>query len=83
MVKSRRDIIHQAEQMLGSTLVTVQTGPKGKLVSRVYVESYVKVTSIFYAGLAVDRLNAALTLLIAEIKDEDISQIALNAPEKS
>lgn len=82
LVKSRRDIIHQAEQMLGSTLVTVQTGPKGKLVSRVYVESYVKVTSIFYAGLAVDRLNAALTLLIAEIKDEDISQIALNAPEK-
>lgn len=82
LIKSRRDIVKQAEQMLGSTLVTVQTGPKGKMVSRLYVESHVKVTGIFYAGLAIDRVNAALTLLIAPIKDEDISQLALNNPEK-
>ncbi len=82
LIKSRRDIIKNAEQMLGSTLVTVQTGPRGKLVSRLYVEAFNKVERIFYAGLVIDRVNAALTLLVAPIKDEDISQIAINNPEK-
>ena len=40
LIKSRRDIIKNAEQMLGATLVTPQTGPKGKLVSRIYVEAF-------------------------------------------
>lgn len=82
LVKSRRDIIEQAEQMLGSTLVTVQTGPKGKLVSRIYVEDYNKVKRIFYAGLVIDREDAALTLLIAEIRDDEIAELALNNPSK-
>lgn len=82
LVKSRRDIIKEAEQMLGSTLVTMQTGPKGKLVSRLYVEAFNSVKRIFYAGLVIDRVAASITLLIAEIKDEDISQLAINHPEK-
>lgn len=61
LVKSRRDILPEAEQMLGSTLVTVQTGPKGKQVSRIYVEAYNKVKQIFYAGLVIDRMLPALT----------------------
>lgn len=83
VIKSRRDIIKNAEQMLGSTLVTVQTGPKGKLVSRIYVEAFATVTGYFYAGLAIDRVNAALTLLVAPISpSQEISQLALNEPEK-
>lgn len=82
LVKSRRDIIEQAEQMLGSTLVTVQTGPKGKLVSRLYVEDYSKVNRIFYAGLVIDREDASLTLLVAETRDDEIDQLALNNPSK-
>lgn len=82
IIKSRREIVRQAEQMLGSTLVTVQTGPKGKLVSRLYVEAFAKVTNIFYVGLVIDRLNAAITLLVAETEDDDISEIALSSPEK-
>jgi len=81
-VKSRRDIVKQAEQMLGSTLVTVQTGPEGKLVSRLYVEAFTKVERIFYAGLAIDRVNAALTLLVAVLNGTDISEIALSEPER-
>ncbi len=80
--KTRRDILKQSEQMLGSTLVTVQTGPKGKLVSRIYVEAFEKVESIFYAGIAIDRINAALTLLVASVKKEDITQMAVNNPEQ-
>lgn len=83
LIKSRREILRQAEQMLGSTLVTMQTGPKGKMVSRLYVEAHAKVERIFYAGLAIDRVNSALTLLIADIKkDEEISVLAINNPEK-
>ncbi len=82
LIKSRRDIVTEAEKMLGSTLVTVQTGPKGKLVGRLYVEAFTKVNGIFYAGLAIDRLNAALTLLVAEVVNYDISELAVRHPER-
>lgn len=82
LVKTRREILKQSEQMLGATLVTVQTGPKGKMVSRLYVEAFEKVEGIFYAGIAIDRVNSALTLLIASIKKEDITQIAVSNPEQ-
>lgn len=82
LVKSRRDIIAQAEQMLGATLVTVQTGPKGKPVSRLYVEAFNNVKKIFYVGLAVDRETATLTLLVALTEKADITSIAINKPEK-
>ena len=81
-VKYRRDIMHEAAQMLGSTLVTPHTGPKGKLVSRIYVEAFTKVRKIFYAGLVIDRMNAAVMLLIADIKEQEISTLAIEAPEK-
>lgn len=82
IIKSRRDIIKNAEQMLGSTLVTMQTGPKGKQVGRIYVEAFNKVKKVFYAGLVIDRMLPALTLLVAETADKDISDIAINEPEK-
>ncbi len=81
-IKSRRDILRNAEQMLGSTLVTVQTGPRGKTVGRLYVEELCKIERIFYAGIAVDRVRSALVLLVAAIKNEDITNIAFNNPEK-
>lgn len=82
LVKHRREIIGEAAKMLGATLVTPQTGPKGKLVSRIYVEAFTKVKKIFYTGLVIDRMNAAVTLLVADIKDKEISELAVNEPEK-
>ena len=82
LVKLKKEITKQAEQMLGSTLVTVQTGPKGKPVSRLYVEAYNKVERIFYAGIAVDRESATLTLLVAPIKQEEITSLIINSPHK-
>jgi len=75
LVKTLRDLIADAEQMLGATLVTGQTGPKGRIVSRLYVEAYNKVNSTFYAGMAIDRIVPALTLLVANTKNEDINTI--------
>lgn len=82
LVKSRREIIQEAEKMLGSTLVTVQTGPKGKSVGRIYVEAFKKVKKIFYTGLVIDRMIPAITLLIADAKDEEIVNLAISQPEK-
>jgi len=80
--KSRREILQNAEQMLGATLVTPQTGSKGKLVGRIYVEEFAKVSRIFYIGLVIDRMLAALTLLVAEVCGDDIEKLALTHPEK-
>lgn len=82
LVRNRREIVREAERMLGSTLVTAQTGPKGKLVSRLYVEAYSKVKRIFYAGLVIDRMVPAITLLVAEVSTENITGVALEHPEK-
>ena len=69
LIKRRRDIIREAEQMLGETLVTAQTGPKGKFVSRIYVEAFQKVRKKFYAGLVINRVVPVLTLLLANLED--------------
>lgn len=77
----RRDIRSQAEQMLGATLVTIQTGPQGKFVGRLYVEAYLDVVKKFYLGLAVDRVKASLTLLAALVENDDITNMAINSPD--
>lgn len=82
IIKSRRQIYENAEQMLGSTLVTMQTGPLGKKVSRLYIEAYGDVETSFYLALAVNRTSAELTLMVAAIHNNDILKIALNKPEK-
>lgn len=82
LVKRRREIADEAAKMLGATLVTEQTGPKGKLVSRIYVEAFNKVKKIFYAGLVIDRMDASITLLIADIKNREISALAVAEPEQ-
>ncbi len=82
LIKSRREIIANAEQMLGSTLVTDQTGPKGKLVGRIYVEAFNKVKKVFYAGLVIDRMKPAITLLLAEVNEQEITSLLANSPEK-
>ncbi len=82
LVRSRRDIMPEAEKMLGSTLVTVQTGPKGKLVGRIYVEAYSKVKKTFYASLVIDRMIPAITLLVADTNNEDITALAVLSPDK-
>ncbi len=81
-IKSRRDIIKNAEQMLGSTLVTPQTGEKGKYVSRIYVEAFTKVKKVFYTGMVIDRMSATLTLLLVETAESDINEVVLHHPER-
>lgn len=82
IIKSKRRIRENAEQMLGSTLVTMQTGPSGKRVNRIYVEAFAKIERCFYMSVAINRVDSELVLLVASIKDGDILKIVLNKPEK-
>ncbi len=82
LISSKRKIYENAEQMLGSTLVTMQTGPAGKKVSRIYVEAFSKVERGFYLAVAISRVAAELTLLAATAQDGDVLKLALNHPQK-
>lgn len=82
IVDSLKDVYVNAGEMLGSTLITSQTGAKGRLVSRIYVEAYNKVGHTFYLGMAIDRTLPAITLLAANTRDDDIVDIVADSPDK-
>jgi len=81
IVYKRSEIAAVAEQMLGNTLVTIQTGPRGKKVNKIYVEAFQKVKANFYLGLTVNRITAELVLLVADVPDGNIIKVALNHPD--
>ncbi len=83
--KTLDEVFENADEMLENMLITNQTGAKGRLVSRVYVEEYIKTANKFYIGLVVDRVSASVILLIAPVEekdDEDIVKRAIETPDK-
>ncbi|MBQ8672000.1 MAG: ADP-forming succinate--CoA ligase subunit beta [Alphaproteobacteria bacterium] len=70
------NIPNEASQMLNKTLITSQTGPHGRLVSKVYVEEFADVKHLFYAGMIIDSSAPAITLLISDDIIENIIQFA-------
>lgn len=82
IVESLKEVYSNAEEMLGATLITSQTGAKGRPVSRIYVEAYNKVGHTFYLGMAIDRTLPAITLLAANTRDDDIVDIVADSPDK-
>lgn len=81
-VSKLENVAHEAEQMLNHTLITEQTGPKGRLVSKVYVEVFQKIKSAFYAGMIIDGALPAITLLISDVIDRNIQTLATEAQER-
>ena len=76
------NINYETSQMLNNTLVTEQTGPEGKLVSKVYVEAFKKVKHVFYAGIVIDCSIPAITLLVSEIINQNIIKVATTDESK-
>ena len=77
----RKDIFEEAQKMLGATLITKQTGAKGKLVSKIYIEEYFPAEKTFYASLVIDRMIPCVTLLITS-STTNMIDLAVNNPEK-
>jgi succinyl-CoA synthetase beta subunit len=71
-----------AEEMLGMTLVTPQTGPQGKLVSKVLVEEGITVKQEFYVGAVVDRPNQCPVLIASAEGGMGIEELAATHPDR-
>jgi succinyl-CoA synthetase beta subunit len=82
VVKSVEDVEREAKRLLGSTLVTHQTGPKGKQVNRLYVEEGSQIDREFYLSALVDRETARVAFVVSTEGGMDIEKVAHDTPEK-
>src|SRR5437763_1122416 len=71
-----------AAAMIGMTLVTHQTGPEGRVVSRVLVEEGLQMTRELYLSLLLDRAVGKPVLMASAAGGMDIEEVAASAPEK-
>src|SRR5258707_572731 len=82
VVKSIDDVEKEAARILGLTLVTHQTGPKGKEVHRIYVEEGSPIDREFYLSALVDRESSRVAFVVSTEGGMDIEQVAHSNPEK-
>ena len=71
-----------AEQMFGSTLVTIQTGPEGKKVQRLLVEQGMSIVKELYIAATLDRDSGRITFMVSTEGGMDIEEVAHSHPEK-
>jgi succinyl-CoA synthetase beta subunit len=82
VVKSIDDVVAATSSMLGMTLVTHQTGPKGKEVKRIYVEEGCDIKRELYMSILIDRATARITIMASTEGGMDIEHVAATTPEK-
>jgi succinyl-CoA synthetase beta subunit len=82
VVKSIDDVKKEATRLLGSTLITHQTGPAGKQVNRIYVEEGSAIEKEFYLSMLVDRETSRIAIVASTEGGMDIEQVAHDTPEK-
>jgi succinyl-CoA synthetase beta subunit len=75
-------VFELAEQMLGSTLVTIQTGPDGKLVQRLYIEQGIDIARELYVSVVLDRSQGRNIVMASTEGGTDIEEVAEHTPEK-
>src|SRR3954451_11431649 len=82
VVKSIEDVEREATRLLGSTLVTHQTGPKGKVVNRIYIEEGSAIEKEFYLSMLVDRESSRVAIVVSTEGGVDSEKVAHDTPEK-
>jgi succinyl-CoA synthetase beta subunit len=82
LASSIDEVKRHAREMLGHTLVTVQTGPSGKLVNRLYVEEGCQIASELYLSMLVDRETARIAVVVSTEGGMDIEKVAHDTPDK-
>ena len=81
-VNNRKDLIKEASNMFGKTLVTHQTGPQGKKIKRLYIEEATKIRNEFYLSCLVDRASSKIAFISSKEGGVDIEKIAREDPAK-
>jgi succinyl-CoA synthetase beta subunit len=82
VVKSVEDVVSNAKEMLGNTLVTKQTGPAGKQVNRLYIEDGADIKRELYLSILVDRTVGRPAFVVSTEGGMDIEAVAEHTPEK-
>ncbi len=82
VVSSIDEVKKAADAMIGSRLITHQTGPEGQLVQRVWIEQASHIKKEFYLGLVIDRGTQRITLIASSEGGMDIEEVAKESPEK-
>ncbi len=82
LARSIEEVRANAEEMLGKTLVTIQTGEHGKQVNRLYITDGVDIEKEFYLALLVDRESSRIAVVASTEGGMDIEAVAHDTPEK-
>jgi succinyl-CoA synthetase beta subunit len=82
LAKSLEEVEAHAKDMLGNTLVTIQTGDAGKQVQRLYITDGVDIAKEFYLALLVDRETSRIAIVASTEGGMDIETVAHDTPEK-
>ncbi|WP_394653729.1 ADP-forming succinate--CoA ligase subunit beta [uncultured Sphingomonas sp.] len=82
LAKTEDEVRHAATEMLGNTLVTIQTGEAGKQVNRLYVTDGVDIAKEFYLALLVNRATGRVSMVASTEGGMDIETVAHDTPEK-
>src|ERR1700761_9116271 len=82
IAKSTAEVAEYAKQMLGATLVTVQTGPHGKQVNRLYIEDGSDIDKEFYLSILVNRETSETSFVVSTEGGVNIEDVAHSTPEK-
>ena len=82
LAKTLGDVESHAKDMLGNTLVTIQTGEAGKQVNRLYITDGVDIGSEYYLSMVVDRASGRVALIVSTEGGMNIEDVAHDTPEK-
>ncbi|MBU6371914.1 MAG: ADP-forming succinate--CoA ligase subunit beta [Alphaproteobacteria bacterium] len=82
LARTPEDVGVFAEQMLGSTLVTVQTGEAGRVVKRLYIEDGSDIARELYLSALVDRTHGGVSFVVSPDGGMDIEKVAHDTPER-
>ena len=82
LAKSVEDGIEKANQILGMTLVTHQTGPEGRLVQRLLIEETMPIERELYLGIVLDRVSGKNVFMASAEGGMEIEEVAAHSPEK-
>ena len=82
LAHTKEEVKELADNILGMNLVTHQTGPEGKEVQRLLIESGVNIRNEFYAGIVLDRIKKQYVFMVSTEGGIEIEKVAAETPEK-
>ncbi len=82
VAKSLDEVREFANQILGMTLVTHQTGPEGRVVKRLLIEQGINIARELYVGITLDRASSKNVIMVSTEGGMEIEKVAAESPEK-